>query len=52
MYREDCDIAEPAAKDTVLGSGVSAWATDPERAARLWKPSAGLTGVDAFSTMT
>jgi NAD(P)-dependent dehydrogenase (short-subunit alcohol dehydrogenase family) len=50
VYCEDCDIAEPAAKDTVLGSGVSGWATDPERAARLWKLSAELTGVDAFTT--
>ncbi|MDX6330758.1 MAG: hypothetical protein QOI83_3141 [Streptomycetaceae bacterium] len=50
VYCEDCGIAEPAAKDTVLGSGVSGWATDPERAARLWKLSAELTGVDAFTT--
>jgi NAD(P)-dependent dehydrogenase (short-subunit alcohol dehydrogenase family) len=50
VYCEDCDIAEPAAKDTVLGSGVSGWATDPERAARLWKLSAELTWVDAFTT--
>ncbi|GAA1879038.1 SDR family NAD(P)-dependent oxidoreductase [Streptantibioticus ferralitis] len=52
VYCEDCDIAEPAAEDTVLGRGVSAWATDPQRAARLWKLSAELTGVDAFATMT
>ncbi|MFD5113501.1 SDR family NAD(P)-dependent oxidoreductase [Streptomyces sp. NPDC058391] len=50
VYCEDCDIAEPAAEGTVLGSGVSAWAADPDRAARLWKLSAELTGVDAFST--
>ncbi|MEV8398497.1 SDR family NAD(P)-dependent oxidoreductase [Streptomyces niveus] len=50
VYCEDCDIAEPAAPDTVLGSGVSAWATDPEEAARLWRLSAELTGVDAFAT--
>ncbi|MEV6791620.1 SDR family NAD(P)-dependent oxidoreductase [Streptomyces sp. NPDC051320] len=50
VYCEDCDIAEPAAKDTVLGSGVSAWAADPERAARLWELSAELTGVDAVSS--
>ncbi|MFC9607608.1 SDR family NAD(P)-dependent oxidoreductase [Streptomyces niveus] len=49
VYCEDCDIAEPAAPDTVLGSGVSAWATDPEEAARLWRLSAELTGVDAFA---
>ncbi|MFC8827026.1 SDR family NAD(P)-dependent oxidoreductase [Streptomyces sp. NPDC057137] len=50
VYCEDCDIAEPAAPDTVLGSGVNAWATDPEQAARLWRLSAELTGVDAFAT--
>ncbi|MFD5034567.1 SDR family NAD(P)-dependent oxidoreductase [Streptomyces sp. NPDC058405] len=50
VYCEDCDIAEPAAEGAVLGSGVSAWAADPDRAARLWKLSAELTGVDAFST--
>ncbi|MFD4814929.1 oxidoreductase, partial [Streptomyces sp. NPDC058418] len=49
VYCEDCDIAEPAAEGTVLGSGVSAWAADPDRAARLWKLSAELTGVDAFT---
>ncbi|WP_434599642.1 SDR family NAD(P)-dependent oxidoreductase [Streptomyces sp. A5-4] len=50
VYCEDCDVADPAAPDTVLGSGVNAWATDPERAARLWKLSAELTGVDAFAS--
>jgi len=50
VYCEDCDMAEPAAEDTTLGSGVRAWATDREGAARLWKLSAELTGVDAFST--
>ncbi|MFE1763984.1 SDR family NAD(P)-dependent oxidoreductase [Streptomyces angustmyceticus] len=49
VYCEDCDIAEPAAHDTRLGSGVQVWATDPQRAARLWRLSAELTGVDAFS---
>jgi NAD(P)-dependent dehydrogenase (short-subunit alcohol dehydrogenase family) len=52
VYCEDCDIAEPAAQEGVLGSGVRAWATDPERAARLWKLSAELTGVDALSATT
>ncbi|MFE5023282.1 SDR family NAD(P)-dependent oxidoreductase [Streptomyces sp. NPDC056656] len=48
VYLEDCDIAEPAPAD---GSrvGVKEWATDPERAARLWALSAELTGVDAFA---
>ncbi|MBP8539019.1 SDR family NAD(P)-dependent oxidoreductase [Streptomyces sp. MK37H] len=49
VYCEDCDIAEPASEETELGSGVSAWATDPERAARLWALSAELTGVDTFA---
>lgn len=48
VYCEDCDIAEPAAPDTVQGSGVKAWATDPQRAARLWQLSAELTDIDAF----
>jgi len=49
VYCEDCDIAEPAVPNTHLGSGVQVWATDPQRAARLWRLSAELTGVDAFS---
>ncbi|OPF75234.1 oxidoreductase [Streptomyces antioxidans] len=49
VYCEDCDIAEPAPEGAELGSGVSAWAIDPERAARLWALSAELTGVDAFA---
>ncbi|MDT0446686.1 oxidoreductase [Streptomyces johnsoniae] len=49
VYCEDCDVAEPAAPGTVLGSGVSPWAADPARAARLWQLSARLTGVDAFA---
>jgi NAD(P)-dependent dehydrogenase (short-subunit alcohol dehydrogenase family) len=52
VYCEDCDIAEPAAADAFLSSGVSAWATDPERAARLWRLSAELTGVDGGMTVT
>ncbi|MDN3026865.1 SDR family NAD(P)-dependent oxidoreductase [Streptomyces sp. S.PB5] len=47
VYLEDCDIAEPAV-DGDQTSGVKAWATDPEQAARLWTLSAELTGVDAF----
>jgi NAD(P)-dependent dehydrogenase (short-subunit alcohol dehydrogenase family) len=51
VYCEDCEIAEV----TVPGSptaeirGVDAHAIDPEQAARLWKVSAELTGVDAFA---
>ncbi|MFI1170806.1 SDR family NAD(P)-dependent oxidoreductase [Streptomyces melanogenes] len=54
VYCEDCDIAEPVdtagkvARDE-LTTGVSAHATDPEQAARLWRLSAELTGVDAFA---
>ncbi|MFJ4922932.1 SDR family NAD(P)-dependent oxidoreductase [Streptomyces sp. NPDC088725] len=48
VYCEDCDIAEPGSADTA--GGVRAYATDPEQAARLWRLSAELTGVDAFAT--
>ncbi|MGW4869853.1 SDR family NAD(P)-dependent oxidoreductase [Streptomyces chartreusis] len=48
VYLEDCDIAESAV-DGGERSGVKAWATDPEQAARLWALSAELTGVDAFA---
>ncbi|MFD0004247.1 SDR family NAD(P)-dependent oxidoreductase [Streptomyces sp. NPDC127178] len=48
VYLEDCDIAGPAAEDDEDRSGVMAWATDPEQAARLWTLSAELTGVNAF----
>jgi len=47
VYLEDCDVAEPAV-DGDERSGVQAWATDPEQAARLWTLSAELTGVNAF----
>ncbi|MFG1947084.1 SDR family NAD(P)-dependent oxidoreductase [Nonomuraea sp. NPDC048826] len=48
VYLEDCDIAEQA-DPTGQGPGVSPHATDPEQAARLWRLSADLTGVDAFA---
>uniref|UniRef100_A0AAU3I7D0 Probable oxidoreductase n=1 Tax=Streptomyces sp. NBC_01393 TaxID=2903851 RepID=A0AAU3I7D0_9ACTN len=47
VYCEDCDIAEPAPADGTR-TGVSAYATDPEQATRLWELSAELTGVNAF----
>ncbi|MFE2297299.1 SDR family NAD(P)-dependent oxidoreductase [Streptomyces sp. NPDC059445] len=47
VYCEDCDIAEPAPADGTR-TGVSAYAIDPEQAARLWELSAELTGVNAF----
>ncbi|MFF4195246.1 SDR family NAD(P)-dependent oxidoreductase [Nonomuraea sp. NPDC001831] len=49
VYCEDCDIAEPADGS---GGGVHPHATDPEQAARLWRLSAELTGVDAFAGRT
>ena len=51
VYCENCDIAKP----TEIGSptqrieGVDAHAIDRDDAARLWKVSAELTGVDAFA---
>ncbi|MEU1075804.1 SDR family NAD(P)-dependent oxidoreductase [Streptomyces sp. NPDC005878] len=59
VYCEDCDVAEPAVPGDgptdgevgrdALTPGVSAHATDPVQAARLWRLSAELTGVDAFA---
>ncbi|MEU5866167.1 MULTISPECIES: SDR family NAD(P)-dependent oxidoreductase [unclassified Nonomuraea] len=46
VYCEDCEIAEQAG---AAGGGVHSYATDPEQAARLWRLSAELTGVDAFA---
>jgi NAD(P)-dependent dehydrogenase (short-subunit alcohol dehydrogenase family) len=48
VYCEDCDIADPADEENFAG-GVRVHATDPEQAARLWKLSAELTGVNAFA---
>ncbi|ELP64385.1 oxidoreductase, short chain dehydrogenase/reductase family protein [Streptomyces turgidiscabies Car8] len=48
VYLEDCDIAEPAVAGDERG-GVRDYAVDAEEAARLWKLSARLTGVDAFA---
>ena len=47
LYCQDCDITPLAEGEASLG--VRAHATDPEQAARLWKLSAELTGVDAFA---
>lgn len=49
VYCEDCDVAEPAARDDASLVGVRDYATDPEQAARLWTLSAKLTGVDAVA---
>ncbi|MFI7702365.1 SDR family NAD(P)-dependent oxidoreductase [Nonomuraea sp. NPDC049480] len=48
VYCEDCEIAEVAADENARG-GVSPYAIDPDQAARLWRLSAELTGVDAFA---
>ncbi|MEW2548554.1 SDR family NAD(P)-dependent oxidoreductase [Streptomyces sp. NPDC047002] len=47
VYCEDCDIAE--LNDDPEGGGVRGYAVDPEQAARLWRLSAELTGVNAFA---
>ncbi|MFE2226119.1 SDR family NAD(P)-dependent oxidoreductase [Streptomyces kronopolitis] len=47
VYCEDCDVAELTTSDEGW-SGVRTYALAPDRAARLWKLSAELTGVDCF----
>jgi hypothetical protein len=51
VYLENCDVAEVADPDTEEGQrrGVNQWAIDPQEARRVWKVSADLTGVDAFT---
>jgi NAD(P)-dependent dehydrogenase (short-subunit alcohol dehydrogenase family) len=49
-YCQDCDIAEPAETDDMLIGGVKPWAIDAEEAARLWRLSGDLTGLDNFSS--
>lgn len=51
VYCEDCDIANPTDHDSPLARyvGVDAHAIDPEAATRLWRLSAELTGVNAFT---
>lgn len=50
LYCEDCDVAERLTEDADrLTGGVRDHATGPEQAARLWRLSAELTGVDAFA---
>jgi len=50
LYCEDCDVAGLAESDDGSMVGVRDYAVDPEQAARLWRLSAELTGVDAFRT--
>lgn len=48
LYCEDCDVAGRTKSDDCADAGVRDYAVDPDEAARLWRLSAGLTGVDAF----
>lgn len=54
VYCEDCDIALPTVpgSPTERISGVDAHAIDPDDAARLWRLSAELTDIDAFTPQT
>jgi NAD(P)-dependent dehydrogenase (short-subunit alcohol dehydrogenase family) len=49
VHCRDCDIAEPDSSITTM-SDTRDYASDAEQAARLWKLSAELTGLDAFSS--
>lgn len=46
LYCEDCDVASLAETDDSSMVGVCDYAVDPVEAARLWKYSANLTGID------
>lgn len=48
LYCEDCDVAGRTESDDGSEAGVRDYAVDPDQAARLWRLSAELTGVDAF----
>ena len=52
LYCEDCDVAGLAESDDGSTVGVRHYAVDPDQAARLWRLSAELTGVDAFQNDT
>jgi len=45
VYCEDCNIAELMLNDAPTPRGVRAFALDPESAARLWKLSENITGI-------
>lgn len=54
VYLEDCDIAEPTTPEQITATlrtatGIRDYAMDDEQAARLWRLSAELTGIDAFA---
>ncbi|WP_207485539.1 SDR family NAD(P)-dependent oxidoreductase [Arenibaculum pallidiluteum] len=48
LYCEDCDIAVRAETTHEPFVGVTAYATDPDEAERLWRLSADLTTINAF----
>ncbi len=49
VYCEDSDIATPADPNQPMDAGgVRDYATDPDQAARLWRLSADLTGIDVL----
>ncbi|MEU8400077.1 oxidoreductase [Nonomuraea sp. NPDC048892] len=50
LYCEDGDVADPLPPGATLVAGVAEWAVDPREAARLWRLSADLTGVNAFAS--
>ncbi|MBV8927181.1 MAG: SDR family NAD(P)-dependent oxidoreductase [Bradyrhizobium sp.] len=50
VYCEDCDIAPLDSGAEPSFVGVRSYAVDPEQAARLWRLSAELTGIDAGAT--
>lgn len=49
VYCEDCDVAVRDDDPEPAESGVRSYAIDPEQAARLWKLSAELTGINSFA---
>ena len=49
LYCENCDVAARDNTPTPTETGVRDYAIDPVQAARLWKLSAELTGIDAFA---
>ncbi|MFV8846108.1 SDR family NAD(P)-dependent oxidoreductase [Serratia fonticola] len=49
LYCEDCDVAALASEYSEPFIGVCEYAVDPAEALKLWKFTANLTGVNAFS---
>jgi NAD(P)-dependent dehydrogenase (short-subunit alcohol dehydrogenase family) len=46
VYCADCDVSLLVEDDSPTTNGVRRWAVDPEQAARLWKLSIELTGIN------